>query len=468
MAEIALEQLLDGLPPESDSELLTQIQRHTKVPSRKLVVLDDDPTGTQTVFGIHVLTTWTIPELEAELRSTPSAFFILTNSRSMSAVDAAVINWQIGHNLKIAARSAGREITVISRSDSTLRGHFPAETDALAEGLDTRFDGVVIAPYFHEGGRYTIDDVHYVFSGGKALPIGRTEFAKDPVFGFSQSNLCSWVQEKTRGRITAEEVVSISIQEIRTGKILLKLRSLNDGQVCIINAACDSDIERVALATILAEQEGKRFLFRTAASFVRARAGIPNRPLLSTKNLVSGTRTGGLVVVGSIVPRTNDQLTTLRKKCALQEIELDVHILQDRLQREKMIEDLSNKVDQAISVGEDVLLYTSRQQIAGADARDSLEIGSLISKSLVSCVRRLTCRPCYLVVKGGITSSDVATKALGVKRALVLGQILPGVPVWQLGEESVYPDLRYIIFPGNVGGSNALVEIIEGLRETDK
>jgi uncharacterized protein YgbK (DUF1537 family) len=79
-------------------------------------------------------------------------------------------------------------------------------------------------------------------------------------------------------------------------------------------------------------------------------------------------------------------------------------------------------------------------------------------------VRALTIRPRYLVAKGGITSSDIATQGLGVRRALVLGQILPGVPVWQLGPETRHPALVYIVFPGNVGGPQALAEIVTTLR----
>jgi uncharacterized protein YgbK (DUF1537 family) len=61
-----------------------------------------------------------------------------------------------------------------------------------------------------------------------------------------------------------------------------------------------------------------------------------------------------------------------------------------------------------------------------------------------------------LIAKGGITSSDIATKSLKVKLAMVAGSILPGVPVWKLGEESLFPGMHYVIFPGNVGGDDAL------------
>jgi hypothetical protein len=52
----------------------------------------------------------------------------------------------------------------------------------------------------------------------------------------------------------------------------------------------------------------------------------------------------------------------------------------------------------------------------------------------------------------------------GVRRAQVLGQIVPGVPVWRLGPESKYPGLPYVVFPGNAGGPDALASVIRVLR----
>ena len=81
-------------------------------------------------------------------------------------------------------------------------------------------------------------------------------------------------------------------------------------------------------------------------------------------------------------------------------------------------------------------------------------------------VRRLATRPRYLVAKGGITSYDIATRALGVKRAMCIGQILPGVPVWELGESSRFPGLKFVAFPGNLGDPDWLSEVVLKLRGT--
>ena len=192
-------------------DLLPQIQKQVKASKCKVVVLDDDPTGTQTVHSIPVLTDWPVEALQAELSTDLPAFYILTNSRSFTLEVAQSINREIGGNLIEAARKANRPCVVVSRSDSTLRGHFPGEVDALAMAPAQDFDGWIINPFFLEGGRYTIDDIHYVDEGGWLVPAAETEFARDRAFGYRSSNLCRWVEEKTGGRLSLDEVVSLSI-----------------------------------------------------------------------------------------------------------------------------------------------------------------------------------------------------------------------------------------------------------------
>jgi len=144
--------------------------------------------------------------------------------------------------------------------------------------------------------------------------------------------------------------------------------------------------------------------------------------------------------------------------------EIAVEALLDDARQPGEVERVAQAAGERLSRGEDVVLYTSRRLITGDDAERSLAIGRRVSDSLVAIVRSLAARPRYVLAKGGITSSDIATQGLGVKRALVLGQILPGVPVWQLGPETRYPGLGYIVFPGNVGGPQALAEVVLGLR----
>ena len=157
----------------------------------------------------------------------------------------------------------------------------------------------------------------------------------------------------------------------------------------------------------------------------------------------------------------------MRQKFSFVEVELDVNLLLDESKRAALLAEAQQEINRAISAGRDVLLFTSRNLVKGNDERASLQIGGLVSESLVACVRGLNIRPRYLIAKGGITSSDVATKGLDVRKALVLGQVLAGVPVWQLGAESRFPDMAYVVFPGNVGDENALSEVVAKFKSSE-
>lgn len=459
--------LLNGLPSEWPVDLRPEIERQLQASQIKVVVLDDDPTGTQTVHSVPVLTEWPVEALRDELANELPAFYLLTNSRSMPLAEAQGLNREIGRNLVAAAQQAGRKFVVVSRSDSTLRGHFPGEVEALAETLGYNFDGWLLIPFFLEGGRYTINDVHYVADGAWLVPAGETEFARDAAFGYRASNLRHWVAEKTGGRVPAEAVASISIEDIRLGgpeQVTARLMVLAQGQICAVNAASMRDLELFTQGLLAAEASGKRFLYRTAASFVQVRAGLTSRPLLTQADLSLPISGGGLIVVGSYVPKTTSQVIALLAQPDIVSLEISVEALLDDARQPEEIERIAQLADQTLQERRDVVIYTSRQLVTSPDAERSLSIGQRISASLVAIVRAISVRPRYVLVKGGITSSDVATRGLNVKRALVVGQILPGVPVWQLGQESRQPGLVYIIFPGNVGGPEALTEVVAKLK----
>jgi uncharacterized protein YgbK (DUF1537 family) len=458
---------LASLPSEGRHDLQAAIQTALAARRETVVVLDDDPTGTQTVHDIPVLTEWSLPALQAELANDLTACFLLTNSRSMTLPEAQELNATIGRNLTRAAQATGRGFVVVSRSDSTLRGHFPGEVQALADALGHDFDAWLLIPFFLEGGRYTIDDTHYVAEGDMLVPAGDTEFARDAAFGYRASNLRQWVEEKTAGRLPASEVAAVSIADLRVGgpeRVTTRLMELHHGSVCVVNAASQRDLQVFTQGLLAAEARGKRFLYRTAASFVPVRAGISPRPLLSPDEMVSADTGGGLIVVGSHVPRTTSQLEHLLSRPGVVEVEIDVAALLDDSQHSAAIRHAVERIEAGLRRRDDVVVFTSRRLVTGTDAVSSLAIGQRVSDGLATLVRSVTTRPRYIVAKGGITSSDVATRGLGVRRAWVLGQILPGVPVWQLGPETRHPGLGYVVFPGNVGGPEALGDVVTALR----
>jgi uncharacterized protein YgbK (DUF1537 family) len=463
----SLSATLAELPPEWPDDPLPAIRAAVRAAGEMLVVLDDDPTGTQSVHGIRVLTEWSVEALRAELTSDDPAVYVLTNTRSVPLAQAQAINAEIGRNLDAAARLAGRRPVVISRSDSTLRGHFPGEVDALAAALGGGFDATLLIPAFIAGGRYTIDDIHYVADGDRLIPAGETDFARDATFGYRASNLREWVEERTGGRVPAASVATISIDTLRRSGpdgVAAQLTELRSGGVCAINAAGERDLAVAALGILEAEARGKRFLYRTAASIVPLRAGLRPRPLLARPDLDLPEAGGGLIVVGSYVSKTSGQVAALLELPGVASIEVDVGALLADASWETEIARVAQAADQRLRDAQDVAIFTSRRLVIGADAEGSLAIGRRVSDGLVAIVRAIATRPRYLLAKGGITSSDTATHGLHVRRALVLGQILPGVPVWRLGPESRYPALVYIVFPGNVGGPGALAEVVAALR----
>lgn len=456
-----------ALPPVWPADVLAANAAAASASGRTLVVLDDDPTGTQTVRNIAVVTTWDVATLTAELSAAPACCYILTNSRSLTATASRALHVELATNLRTASLATGRPFTVASRSDSTLRGHYPLETDTLAEILGP-FDVTFLTPYFEAGGRYTLHNTHYVAEGDRLVPAAETPFARDAAFGYRHSHLPAWVEEKTAGRTHAADVATISLDLLRrSGPLAVaeKLRSLPHGSVCIVNAAAPRDIEVFAAATLAAESAGARFLYRTAAGFVAARIGqSPQHALLSPTAFSTPSSRGGLTLVGSYVPKTTAQLTALLATPDLAAIELSVAALLDEAQRAPALASAIAAVNSALAAGRDTVVYTSRELITSSDAAESLAIGRRVSDALIYLVQHLTVAPRYLIAKGGITSSDTATLGLGVRRALVLGQALPGVPVWQLGPEAKFPGLGYVVFPGNVGSDSALADLVARLR----
>jgi uncharacterized protein YgbK (DUF1537 family) len=466
---IQLQEILSSLPSIWPENPLPAIRHEIAQHPSSVVVLDDDPTGTQTVHDIPVLTNWNLQAIIDEFKRRTPLFYLLTNSRSLPAARAVDLALEIGTNIREASRRTGQVFEVISRSDSTLRGHFPAEVDALAEILGMEQAVCMIIPFFQEGGRYTISDIHYVRDGQQLIQAADTAFAKDVVFGYSNSNLKKWIEEKTQGRISATAVKTLSLKEIRQDGpdyIANKIAELKPGSVCVVNAVDYRDLEVATLGLLRAQRKGQRFLFRTAASFIRVRAGLTARALLDVDEIKSSVDTGGLIVVGSHVPKSSQQLDHLLRHGKVQGFEINVDKILSRKDCDGEIERSVGFVDNTLSQRRDVVIYTSRKLITGRNHEDSFYIGNHISRALVKIVRSVNINPRYILAKGGITASDIATQALGIVRAKVLGQILPGVPVWQSGSESRFPGMPYVVFPGNVGSIDAITEIINRFRET--
>ena len=463
MAKVLKSELFAKIPAVDEKFYRAELAAALKNFPRKIVVLDDDPTGVQTVNGISVYTAWTDENIEAGFAEENSMFFILTNSRAFSEEKTRDEHKKIAERVSAAAKKFGKDFMIISRCDSTLRGHYPLETQTLRETLEAhgkKIDGEVLMPFFKEGGRFTIGDVHYVQEGDYLTPAGETEFAKDKTFGYSSSNLAEYVAEKTHGAFKKESVTCISLDELRGGRvdeIAARLENVSDFNKVIVNAVDYVDVAIFSLALIKAMTAGKNFLFRTAAAFTKIIGGVADKALLAREELVDTTNpNGGLIIVGSHVKKTTAQLDELKKLSAVEFIEFDVSDL-------NAVDGIIRRAEENISRGQTTAIYTSRKVLDVGNAEKNLAASVKISDALTSIVNRLNVRPKFLIAKGGITSSDVGTKGLGVKKALVLGQVAPGIPVWKIGAESKFPGMSYIIFPGNVGAVDTLRKIVETL-----
>ena len=467
---VSLSKALDGLPPQWGVDPLPHIDAALNASGRKIVILDDDVMGTQSVHDIAVLMDWSVESLRAELEVDSRAFFVVTNARTMPESQARAVNSFITRNLCEAARQAGVDFSVVSRLDSTLRGHFPAEMQAIESALsskpDGKPDGWIVAPLFLEGGRYTISDTQYVSDGEWLTAVGDTEFARDPAFAFTSSDVRGWVQEKTAGQVSADSVASVSIDDLRLGgpeRVAAILSALPNGGVCVVNGAINRDMEVFVQGLLNVEATGRKFLFRAAASFIKALLGQSDRPLLTPTELGIDGSGGALVVVGSHVPRTTRQLEYLLANSDAVGVEANVERLLAEATRLTEIEHAACAAGNALKSGRNAVLYTSRDLVEGRSADHSLAIGHQVSQTMSEIVAGIRARPGCIIVKGGATSYAVATKALNVQRAWSPGQAAPGVPAWILGDETLHPGMPCIIFPGNVGNEDALTQLITRL-----
>ena len=468
---------LTDLPPAWSEDVLPAIRDEIARSGRRLVVLDDDPTGTQTSHGVLVVTEWTEDELAGALQATNPAIFVLTNSRSLPEGEAVALAAEAGRNLARASKRVGVDVAIGYRGDSTLRGHYPAESwalrDAFAAESGKPFDGEILAPFFEEGGRFTIGDTHYVQQGEELVPAGETEFARDNAFGYRSSFLPAWVQEKSQGRVAAGVVGSVSIEDIREGgpgRVEEILKAANGGKIVVANSASYRDMEVFVLGLLRAEAAGARFIYRVSASFVRVRAGLAGRPLLTIADLypAGAPPVAGITFVGSHVRRSTEQLEQAVNLPDLQVRELRVNRLLEPSTRDAEVHDMVSWLEDQYPRGRDALVYTSRGVVTGQSAEESLQVSQTVSAAMVDVAQRLKTPPRYVIAKGGITSNDLALKGFGANRATVPGQVAPGVPCWVLGPESSFPGVPYVIFPGNVGTPKTLAEVITMLRGAER
>lgn len=430
-----------------------------------IVVLDDDPTGSQTVHSCLLLTRWDPETLKLGLQDSSPIRFILTNTRSLPPAKAEEVTRSVCRALKQAMGELGWERALfVSRSDSTLRGHYPLETDVMAAELGP-FDAHFLVPAFFEGGRITRNSVHYLRVGERWVPVHETEFARDAVFGYHHSYLPDYVQEKTQGRIRAEQVERLTLEQIRAG-CLERLLSLEGNVCCVVDGETQADLDRFAQDVWAAIEQGKRFLFRSAASLLTALAQLPPQPVLPEQmgRFVRSDRPG-VVIVGSHVQKSSQQLARLLQEPETQGIEVEVRRLLDP--DAELLPGILAQVHSAYEQGLTPVVYTSREELTFE--KDAVEMrlafGQKVSRLLMGVVQGLPEGIGYLISKGGITSNDTLSTGLDLPAVRLLGQVYPGISmVITPSDHPRFPNLPVVLFPGNVGEVDTLVLIHRRLK----
>ncbi|GAB3739854.1 four-carbon acid sugar kinase family protein [Microlunatus parietis] len=461
---------------------------------RRVAVLDDDPTGNQTIKDLPVITRWAPDDLRWALRQQTTAFFVLTNTRSLDPAAAEQRTREVARACLAVAAEEGVDLAFASRGDSTLRGHFPLEPETLAEesaAAGQPVDAVIINPSYLDAGRLTVDGTHWVRTPDGMVPAGETEYASDATFGYRSSDLAAWVEEKTGGRIPRDQVVTITVSDLRrhgpdgVTATLLDLTnhprielveapsrigprpSTSSGHVrnwIVTDAVADDDLRVLTLGLIAAEQAGRRFVYRVGPSFVRSRSGQFPAPPVDDAELRPtpgpDPAPGGLIIVGSHVPLSSRQLARLTETAAVEPLELEVDKIIDGTEPGHL-GDLAERAVGSLAYRH-VVITTSRTLRRGADGDQSLAISRAVSAAVVDLTKLIMerRRPAFVIAKGGITSSDVATEALGIRRATIRGTLLPGiVSLWQPAEGPA-AGLPYVVFAGNVGSDDSLAEVV--------
>ena len=447
------------------------VHQHRVEHPAKLVVLDDDPMGAQTLSDVQVLTDWRPDNLQVAFRGPDHLFYVLTNTRAYGAAQAKAVNREVVEAVQAVARQTGVPFELLSRSDSTLRGHYPLDIDVMAHSVmehgEREPDAHLVVPAYLEEGRVTYHGVQYLERGTRLIPVSETEYAQDHAFGFRTAKLADWIEEKSAGRIRASDCLELRLETVRQGPeaVVAVLRTTRRNTAVICDALSYADLDVLSIAVLQARGEGKRLLFRTASSFIKSYSGQPEASgWIDAVPVPLALRSrGALVIVGSHASGTTRQLEHALATVPLHHQQLNVERLMRPTERARELARVAGPVATALDEGRHAVVSTTRVPVRGVDPAGTLQIGQAVSDALVALVQSLGPAPRMLVVKGGVTAREIAVRGLSIRRAHVLGQIVSGVSVWHGDSASRWAGMPYIVFPGNVGEDVALYQLLKGI-----
>ena len=440
----------------------------------KIVVIDDDPTGSQTVNNCLLLLKWDYATLVKGFQSNSNLFFILANTRSLSENDAKLRLEAICSCIREVISNESyeeKEIILVSRGDSTLRGHNFLEPNVINHCLGP-FDATFHIPAFIEGKRLTINGTHYV----DKIPINQTIFAKDNIFGFETSNIKNLLFKKSNFQIKLSDIENLKLTELEILEskekniVFKKLKAFNQNNHVIVDVENYSQLKKFSLA-IKKLSKQKKFLFRTAASFISSISNIKNN--INQPSFYSNLRIKdpqsqylpGLIVVGSYVELTTIQLNRILEIDLCKPIKLDVfdfYKLITSKDYKNKLNSFKNKLLKDIRFnqkeGNTPVLYTSREVLTFKDSKRQIDFYNSLANFISELVAELKNEIGYLISKGGITTNIILSSGLKADYVYLQGQILTGISVvtLKLGNNSSLP---IATFPGNIGNNESLAQV---------
>ncbi|MCY7303352.1 MAG: hypothetical protein LH654_10055 [Thermoleophilia bacterium] len=420
------------------------------------VVLDDDPTGVQTLAGIRVLLAWDPARIRSALAGR-RAVHLVTNTRALQA-------YRVQPLVEGAARAAlegAPTARMVLRGDSTLRGHVLEEYLGVRNVIaPTAWPVLLLVPALPSAGRVTVGGVHLFERGGVRTPLHETEYARDGVFSYGSARLLDWAEERSGGLFAAAAGRELPLEQLRDGgsaavaEAVSELAARGVPSVFAPDAETVDDLEVIAAGYCAAVAAGEAVIVRCAPTFAGVLAGTEATAPASFPDAGDGV----LVVCGSYVAQTTRQLGRLISTWPHSLVEADVVALASAASDDEVAR-LAGEVSAGLRRNPVAVLATPRERPEGTT---SLEAGERIAVNLARVVAALERRPSVLVVKGGITSAVTLGEGVGADEADVLGPVVPGVSLWA----ALWPDgkpLAYLVVPGNVGDDGLLDGLVDAI-----
>ncbi len=447
----------------------------------KIIVIDDDPTGSQTVNNCFLLVKWNHSTLVKALKSKSNLFFILANTRSLSENNAKLKLEEICNTIKgvISSKTYREDIIFVSRGDSTLRGHNFLEPNTINDCLGP-FDATFHIPAFIEGKRLTINGKHFVDN----IPANQTIFAKDKIFGYQTNDIRDLLFQKSKLELKKNNIENLKLSELNSLEnneeniVFQRLRSFQNNTHVIVDVKDYSQLDKFSNAIHKLKKQ-KKFLFRTAASFISSISQIRNNEKnnsfyshLRRKNS-NNNFLRGLIIIGSHVKLTTIQLREVLRISFFKPIELDVfeffRINSSKDNNDELIvykNQFLNAIRSGLNEGKTPVLFTSRKVISLVNNEEQIGFNNSLANFIAEIVSDVKNEIGYLISKGGVTSNVILSRGLKADYVYLEGQILTGISLvtFKLRNNE---NLPVVTFPGNIGDKYALLKVWNILENSD-